>query len=162
MSETTQAPATETAAPAKPLGTKLREYETLFCIKPDLPDETTERLVERLKGVITREGGRVIRVTYWGKKKTAYAVAHSPRAFYLHFLYLGPPGIAAEFERNLKITEEVWKYQTVKIAEDVNPDARPTEQDVRLAGDVDQPTTPPREDEEMGGMEDDMGGEEPV
>jgi small subunit ribosomal protein S6 len=161
MEPTTQAPATpeappvapptETAPPSDfvvptfPPGTKLREYETIYAVKPDLADEVVEKLKERLRGLITREGGKVIRFAIWGKKKTQYEVAKASRAIYVHVHYLGPSKIVAEVERNLRMFDDVVRYQTVKIADETDA-AKPVEQDIKLAGDADQPERPPRDD----------------
>jgi small subunit ribosomal protein S6 len=50
----------------------------------------------------------------------------------------------AEFERNLKMIDVVTKYQSVKVAEDVDFDARQVEQDVKVAAPEEE--TKPREE----------------
>ena len=51
---------------------RLREYETIFLVKPDLTDDNVDKLKERVRGIVDREGGKVLRFTVWGKKKTMY------------------------------------------------------------------------------------------
>ncbi len=117
-----------------------------------------DKLKERVRGIIQREGGKVLKVTNWGKKKVAFPVAKQTRGIYLHFHYLAGPGMVAEVERNLRNTEEVTKFISTKLAVDVDPDTRQVEQDVKLAGDVDEAVRPPRpEGEERGHGEDDEG-----
>ena len=70
-------------------------------------------------GGITREGGKVIRFTNQGKRKTAFPIAKNPKALYMHCLYIGNPGLVAEFERNLKMIDSVSKFQSIKIGDDV-------------------------------------------
>src|SRR5947209_12917129 len=113
-------------------GTKLREYETIFLLRPDLAEDLVDKIVERLRGIVHRDGGKVIKVENWGKKKVAYEVRRNLRAVYLRFLYLGTTKMVAEFERNLRMTDDVMKYQSVKIAEDVDAAARQVEPDVKL------------------------------
>src|SRR5690606_41009520 len=48
----------------------LREYETIYLLRQDLTPEQVDRIKERLRAIVDREGGRVIRFTTWGKKKT--------------------------------------------------------------------------------------------
>jgi small subunit ribosomal protein S6 len=140
---------TQEAAGAPPAGaagkTRLREYETVFLVKPDLTDETVDKLKERLRSVVGREGGKVLKFTHWGKKKTAFAVQKQLRAVYVHMSYLGNPGIVSEVERNLTIAEDVTKYLSQHLASDVDPDTRPVEADVKLAGDADERARPERE-----------------
>jgi small subunit ribosomal protein S6 len=118
--------------------TRLREYETIFLVKPELTDDNVDRLKERVRGIVSREGGKVIRFTVWGKKKTLYPVAKQPRAIYVHTHYLGNSKMVAEVERNLRNIDEVTRYLSVKIADEVDPESRPVLEDVKMAGDVDE------------------------
>jgi small subunit ribosomal protein S6 len=119
-------------AEAKPQN-RVREYETIYLLKAETPDDQVEEIKERLRGVVNREAGKVIRFTNQGKRKTAFPVAKTQKALYMHCLYLGKPGIVAELERNLKMIDSVLKFQSVKIAEDVDLDARQVEADVKIA-----------------------------
>jgi len=132
-------------------GTRLREYETIYLVRPDLAEDLVDKIVERMRGIVQREGGKVIRVENWGKKKTAYEVKKHLRAIYLRFLYLGTTRMVAEFERNLRMTDDVLKYQSVKIAENVDPASRQIEPDVKLPGDPEVPERAAREPEPFGG-----------
>ncbi|HEY5677115.1 MAG TPA: 30S ribosomal protein S6, partial [Myxococcales bacterium] len=60
--------------PQHEAGVRLREYETIFLIRPDLADDLVDKIVERMRGIVHRDGGKVIKVENWGKKKTAYEV----------------------------------------------------------------------------------------
>src|SRR5947209_1920880 len=126
----------------------VREYETVYLMKPETPDDQVDEVKERLRGVVTREGGKVIRFTNQGKWKTAYPVAKNPRALFMHCLYLGKPGLVTEFERNLKMIDTVTRYESVKLADGVDFEARQVEQDVKLTPVEDE--TPRREEREFG------------
>ncbi len=102
----------------------LREYETLYILKPDLPDEQVAKLNERLTGVLGREGARILRLDVWGRKKLAYEVRKNPKGLYVHLSYLSQPQVVAEFERNLRVIESVIKYQTIRIADNVDVEER--------------------------------------
>jgi small subunit ribosomal protein S6 len=132
----------------------VREYETTYLLKPETPDEQVDEIKERLRAVVAREGGKVIRFTNQGKRKTAFPVAKQPRALYVHCLYLGRPGLVQEFERNLKMLDVVTKFESVRIADDVDLEARPVEPDVKI-----QPVEEERPREEFG--ERSERGEEP-
>jgi small subunit ribosomal protein S6 len=116
----------------------LREYETIFLVKPDLTDEGVDRVKDRVRGIVNREGGKLIRFTVWGKKKTMFPVSKQPRAIYVHASYLGGHSLVAEVERNLRNLDEVTRWLSVKVADDVDPESRP----VQLAGDVDEARGP--------------------
>jgi small subunit ribosomal protein S6 len=127
--------------------TRLREYETIFLVKPDLTDDNVDRIKERVRGIVSREGGKVLRFTVWGKKKTLYPIAKQPRAIYVHTHFLGSAKMVAEVERNLRNLDEVTRYLSVKLADEVDPESRPVLEDLKLAGDVEEtrPGAPERE-----------------
>ena len=111
----------------------VREYETIYLLKAETPDDQVEEIKERLRGVVSREGGKVIRFTNQGKRKTAFPVAKNSKALFMHCLYVGRPGLVQEHERNLKMIDSVTKFQSVKLAEEVDFDARQVEADVKVA-----------------------------
>jgi small subunit ribosomal protein S6 len=147
---------TQTAGGPTP-GAKLREYETIFLLRPDLAEDLVDKIVERMRGIVHREGGKVIKVENWGKKKVAYEVKKNLRAIFIRFVYLGTTKMVAEFERNLRMTDDVLKYQSVKLADDVDPASRQVEPDVKLPGDPEMPERAPRE-HDFGSEERSFGG----
>ena len=137
---------------------RLREYETIFLVRPDLTDDTVDKLKERVRGIVGREGGKLLRFTVWGKKKTLFPVAKQPRAIYVHASYLGGSKLVAEVERNLRNLDEVSRYISVKIADEVDPESRPVLEDLKLAGDVEETRPGAPAERETGGF---RGVEEP-
>jgi small subunit ribosomal protein S6 len=131
----------------------VREYETIYLLKAETPDDQVEEIKERLRGVVNREGGKVIRFTNQGKRKTAFPVSNNQKALYIHCLYIGKPGLVGELERNLKMIDTVTKFQSVKLADGVDFDARQVEADVKVA-----PVEEDKPREERGG---EAPGEEP-
>lgn len=124
------------AAKVSPSANTLREYETIYLLQQDMTTEQTDRIKERVRGIVDREGGRVIKFTTWGRKKTAFLVGDKQaRAIYVHMNYLGEGKTVAEVERNLRNLEEILKYQTIKVSDAVLPESRPTEEDEILEGD---------------------------
>lgn len=142
--------------------TRLREYETIFLVKPDLTDDNVDKLKERVRGIVSREGGKVIRFTVWGKKKTMFPVAKQPRAIYVHTHFLGSSKLVAEVERNLRNFDEVTRYLSVKLGDEVDPETRPVLEDIKMAGDVEEVrpgAAAPERAERGGAPADEAGGE---
>ena len=120
----------------------LREYETIFLLRPDASDESVDKLKERVRTIVNREGGKHLRFTIWGKKKTMYPIGKQPRAIYVHSHYLGSGNLVAEVERNLRNIDEVTRFMSIKLAEEIDPETRPVLEDIKLAGDVDEARIP--------------------
>ena len=130
---------------------RLREYETIFLVKPDLTDDGVDKIKERVRGVVNREGGKLLRFTVWGKKRTMYPIAKQPRAIYVHSSYLGSPAMVAEVERNLRNYDDVTRFLSVKVADEIDPESRPVLEDIKMAGDVEE-TRPAGVPEREGGF----------
>ena len=41
----------------------LREYETIYVIKPDVEDAAAITFIQKMKGVVEREGGKHLKIT---------------------------------------------------------------------------------------------------
>ncbi|MDR2488258.1 MAG: 30S ribosomal protein S6 [Desulfovibrio sp.] len=97
----------------------MRKFETLLLLSPELSSETRASLLAGLKGVVEREGGKVIVEDAWGIRDLAYPVKKQMRGFYVRLEYTGPGALIAELERNIRIAEGVFKFVTVKLADAV-------------------------------------------
>lgn len=137
----------------------VREYETIYVLKAETPDEQVDEIKEKLRAVVAREGGKVIRFTNQGRRKTAFPIAKSPRAVFMHCLYVGNPGLVSEVERNLKMIDPVMKYQSIRLADGVDFDARQVEQDVKVAP-VEEDSRPRDDRSEFGDRADDAFGDQ--
>lgn len=93
----------------------MRQFETLLLFSPELSAENRETLIKNLVGIIEREGGQIEEIDLWGMRDLAYPVRKQMRGFYVRLVYAAPPRLIAEFERNLRITEGVFKFLTVKL-----------------------------------------------
>ncbi len=124
-----------------------REYETIFVLPHDQSDEAAEKVAGRLREIVAGQGGRVVKFTYWGRKKIAYDLKKGSRALFVQMAYLGDGKAVSEVERQLRNSEEVIRFQTALVAKYVNPETRPTEEDVKLAGDVDERAARPERPE---------------
>ncbi|MAO83374.1 MAG: 30S ribosomal protein S6 [Myxococcales bacterium] len=103
-----------------------REYETVCILDPDLEEEgKLDALLERIQGVIDKSGGSYLGVEHWGKRKLAYEINKSSRGYYVINRFLGhKPALIREVERNLRIMDGVWRFLTIQVDQDVDPEVR--------------------------------------
>jgi len=106
-----------------------REYETIYILRPNTPNEGVAEVNTRIKGIIEGMGGKIIKVDNWGKRRLAYEVAKERKGIYLYWQYLATPGVVEETERNLRMLDSVIRYLSVKVDEDIDVAARPSELD---------------------------------
>jgi small subunit ribosomal protein S6 len=92
----------------------MNHYETLFVIRPTLTEEEIKSQIEKVKGILEKEGAELIATDDMGMRKLAYPVQKNSRGYYTVLFYKTKGDTIAELERNLKINEEVIKFLTVK------------------------------------------------
>lgn len=105
------------------------EYETIYVLNPEISDGTAKEFMLKMKDLVSKEGGKNIKVDCWGRRKLAWERGKSSRGLYVHHLYLGKPGLVAEYERNLGIDESVMLRQSVVVNSSVDPEARAEQAD---------------------------------
>jgi small subunit ribosomal protein S6 len=97
-----------------------RKYETLVIVRPELSEDESTRVWDRISGVLGRLDGHEIKREVWGKRKLAFEIKKNKKGVYLYLLYLGGNDLVLELERNLRLLDDVLKYQTVKLADNVD------------------------------------------
>jgi small subunit ribosomal protein S6 len=99
----------------------MRIYELIFILKPNLPDDETDALVEQFTKVIEEGGGKVDKVDRWGKRRLAYKVQHEDEGYYVLVQYSleTKHEFSKEIERRLRVSDAVIKYLTIRIDEDL-------------------------------------------
>lgn len=126
----------------------MTEYETTVVVRPDVNGQQVEAALERVRDVIGKQGGKLLEIDHWGKKKLAYPMKNHPRGIFVRTHYLGLGGLVGELERNLRLNENVLRFMTIKLEERVEADARDQKEYVPPSYDeVDEPDDEPRADE---------------
>jgi small subunit ribosomal protein S6 len=107
---------------AKAGTTRLREYETIYILRPSVTRDAQEKVAQRLNEVLTREKGTLTTIENWGRRSLSYPVAKQKRGVYVYLKYLGGGGLVSELERNLRVMDDVVKFQTLQLRTDVMSD----------------------------------------
>ena len=101
----------------------MKHYETIFIANPNLGDEEYGDILTKFRDSIEKLKGVMIKTEEWGKQKLAYQLKKFDNGFYVLVEYCGEPGMTGELERNLKLDERILKFQTVKLADNADPEA---------------------------------------
>ncbi|APS00310.1 30S ribosomal protein S6 [Pajaroellobacter abortibovis] len=97
----------------------LKEYETIYVLRPDVDADTVEKVQSRVTDMIGLHHGRIIKVEAWGRRKLAYPVQKQKRGVYIYVRYVGQGPVVQELEHHFKLQEVVMKFQTIRLKEKV-------------------------------------------
>ena len=90
-------------------------YESVLIARQDISAQQVEGLSEALKAIITENGGTIAKSEYWGLRNLAYRIKKNRKGHYVLMQLDAPAEAVAEFERNLRINEDIIRFLTVRI-----------------------------------------------
>jgi small subunit ribosomal protein S6 len=89
-------------------------YETIFIVKTSLTDDEVSGVLGKIRGLIEKHGGEILKTENWGKKKLAYEVRKEKKGAYVFLRFRGPGSVISELERQYRVEDAVIKFLTVK------------------------------------------------
>ncbi len=139
----------------------IREYETLYIVSPELDKSGIENLNGKFKSIVQENGGKVIRLTRWGKRDLAYRIKKYNHGFYVHLNYFGEGRTVDELQRNLRLNENILRYITVRLSEEADINSKESMPDADLEiKKAEAPAAKDKESEEKEEEKDKNGGNE--
>ncbi|HKV84456.1 MAG TPA: 30S ribosomal protein S6 [Ktedonobacterales bacterium] len=87
-----------------------RDYELGLIIDPEVGDERTRAIVERVTQTIGANSGQVVRVNAWGRRRLAYPIDRHRDGLYFYFDLILEPTSVTEVERSLRVNEDVLRH----------------------------------------------------
>ena len=125
-------------------------YESAVLINAALDDEAIKNLIARIKETISINGGDVLEIEDWGRKRLAYQVKKSKIGYYAIFRFSSPPDLVPKLERNYQLDENILRYLTISLSKDALEQIEiDKSQQTPLAEEVEEiPVVPPEADED--------------
>jgi small subunit ribosomal protein S6 len=96
----------------------MRVYESAILINAALDDEAIKNIIERIKETITTNGGEILEIDDWGRKRLAYQVKKSKIGYYVIFRFNSQPDIVPKLERYYQLDETILRYLTISLSKD--------------------------------------------
>ena len=93
----------------------MTNYESVLIARQDLGASKVKDIVDNLSNVIKTQGGEVVRVDNWGLKNLAYRIKKNRKGHYVLLNISAPASAISEFERVMRINEDIIRYMTVKV-----------------------------------------------
>ncbi len=92
-------------------------YESVFIARQDISSQQVEGLTETFGKIITDYDGEIAKSEYWGLRNLAYRIKKNRKGHYVLFNIDAPPTAIQELERNMRISEDVLRYLTIRVDE---------------------------------------------
>lgn len=92
----------------------MRNYEVMYIVRPNIEDEERKNLVERVNKILTDNGAEITESKDWGKRRLAYEINNYRDGYYQIVNFKAEPDTIREFERLIRINEDIIRYLIVK------------------------------------------------
>lgn len=91
----------------------MRQYELILIVQPDLDEEATNAVIDRVKDMITASG-QILKTDVWGSKRLAYEIQDFREGYYVYMDVEFAPEFGTELKQNLRYIEPIIRYLLIK------------------------------------------------
>ncbi len=96
---------------------KLRTYEMMFILRPDLTEVQVNRQLHKYRQLLKQHGAEKVSLQIWGKRRLAYPIKKYQEGIYVLTHYTGDGRQVAVIERDMRLGEEVLRFLTIRLDE---------------------------------------------
>ncbi len=89
-------------------------YETLCILHPELPETRIKELTAWMQKILEGAQGTVLRVDEWGMRDLGFRLKKQRRGYYVRIEHDASPLALKELERNLRLSEDVLRFLSVR------------------------------------------------
>jgi len=93
----------------------LRTYQTIVVIDSLLKSEEIDAIIEKILRIINNNGGKVINVDRWEKRRLAYEIKKRQYGYYVEIIFEAPSNLVKILERDYRLDENILRYLTVTL-----------------------------------------------
>ena len=134
-----------------------RDYELGFILNPEVNEEQTRAILDRVEQVVANHSGQIVRVNQWGRRRLGYPIQRHRDGFYVFIDMILTPETVIELDRTLKVSEEVLRH----LIKRRDPKTVQKEREARAAAAASAPPTGAvPQDEEQAPAENELAAEE--
>ncbi|MBV9228141.1 MAG: 30S ribosomal protein S6 [Chloroflexi bacterium] len=91
-----------------------RDYELAFILNPEVSEEETRTILDRVEQIVANYGGQIVKVNQWGRRRLAYPIERHRDGLYVFIDMILTPETVFELERTLKVSEVVLRHMVKK------------------------------------------------
>lgn len=90
-------------------------YETIVVIDSMLKPDDIKNLRDRITNFISNNGGEIVRIDEWGKRRLAYEIKKKQYGIYFYIRFTAQPPFLSLLEKEYRLNESILRYLTVKL-----------------------------------------------
>ena len=96
----------------------MRNYESLYIVHPEVVGDELTAMVDKFQKILSDQQAEIVKLDNWGVRKLAYPIKKVERGSYIQVLFSAGPEVVAEYERRLRLDEQILRFLTVRLDRD--------------------------------------------
>lgn len=92
-----------------------RLYESTAILNAALEDADVEVAIKRLTDFITENGGTLVEVNKWGRRRLAYPIKKKFNGYYVYVVFEAPSTLVPLLERFYVLDENTLRHLTLQL-----------------------------------------------
>lgn len=92
-----------------------RAYELMIIVDADVDDAANRAVIERVKELVTVDGGTVPNVDNWGRRRFAYPINHKNEGVYTVLEIVTDAPNLDETDRFLRLADDVVRHKLIRL-----------------------------------------------
>lgn len=94
---------------------KLRTYETVYIVRPNLDEEGVDKAIQEVEDEMKKEGCEIVSTEKKGRKRLAYEVKKMRDGYYVHTIFKGTPQAISPIKRKMRLSEDVIREIIISL-----------------------------------------------
>jgi small subunit ribosomal protein S6 len=95
-----------------------KRYESTFIVDGNLQDDVIETIIGRATDILTKNGGNILEVENWGRRKLAYMIEKVTTGVYISLHFTAPAAAIAKLDRHYQLDEQIIRWMTLVMPEE--------------------------------------------
>ena len=92
-----------------------RLYETMYLLRPDLPDQESEAAIAKYQEFLVQQEAEDITTQHRGRRRLAYDIKGHREGIYVQVNYTATPKTIESLEKSMRLADDVIRYMTIKL-----------------------------------------------
>ncbi len=107
-----------------------KKYETLIILGPDTDESRFNQFIDKIKDIMSKNDAEFLSLEDWGVRKLSYDIKKFGRGRFVIIYFSAKGSFIQELERNLKISDDCIRFQTVIFTKVVEQPKKENKEDV--------------------------------
>lgn len=108
----------------------MQSYSTIVVVDSLLKTEEIEKTIDQIERSIKNNGGEILEIDRWGKKRLAYVIKKRQYGYYVEITFKADGNAIKVIEQEYRLDENILRYLTIKLNKKILQQKEKIEQEI--------------------------------